>query len=63
MEKRAAEDAQYEGRDEMFMDIDRMINEGLGGGQVTRDNGLIEDTATDTMHYHESTIDQEGDEE
>lgn len=31
----------HEGRDEYFVDIDRMINEGLGGGQVTSDNGLI----------------------
>lgn len=31
------------------MDIDRMVNEGLGGGQVTMHNGLIEDSTTDTM--------------
>ncbi len=31
----------HEGRDDYFLDIDRMINEGLGGGQVTSDNGLI----------------------
>lgn len=36
-------DAQYEGRDDYFVDIDRMVNEGLGGGQVTEDNGLITD--------------------
>ncbi|MDA5107650.1 hypothetical protein ACT91Q_15745 [Brevibacillus thermoruber] len=42
-------DAQYEGRDQFDMDIDRMINEGLGGGQVTDQNGLIEETTTDTM--------------
>lgn len=27
-------DSLYEGRDELFMDIDRMINEGLAGGNV-----------------------------
>jgi hypothetical protein len=42
-------DAQYEGRDQFDMDIDRMVNEGLGGGQVSDQNGLIEETTTDTM--------------
>lgn len=27
-------DSKYEGRDELFMDIDRMLNEGLAGGLV-----------------------------
>lgn len=27
-------DSLYEGRDQSFMDIDRMINEGLSGGSV-----------------------------
>lgn len=43
------EDAIHEGKDEFDMDVDRMINEGLGGGQVTMQNGLISDTTTDTM--------------
>ncbi|MDG0790756.1 hypothetical protein OMP38_07710 [Cohnella ginsengisoli] len=43
----------HEGRDIYDMDIDRMINEGLGGGQVTFDNGLIEETTTDTMREKE----------
>lgn len=43
------EDALYEGRDEFDMDIDRMVNEGLGGGQVTEDNGLITETTTDRV--------------
>lgn len=43
------EDSLHEGRDEFFMDIDRMVNEGLGGGIVSPHNGLIEDTTTDTM--------------
>jgi hypothetical protein len=33
----------------MFMDIDRMVNEGLGGGQVSEQNGLIGETTTNTM--------------
>lgn len=43
------EDALFEGRDECDMDVDRMINEGLGGGQVTMHNGLITETAADFM--------------
>ena len=42
-------DAKYEGRDAYDMDIDRMINEGLGGGIVSDQNGLIEETSVDTM--------------
>lgn len=38
-----------EGRDLYDMDIDRMVNEGLGGGQVTMHNGLIDASTTDTM--------------
>ncbi|MFS0723883.1 hypothetical protein [Paenibacillus sp. 1P07SE] len=39
----------HEGRKAYEMDIDRMVNEGLGGGQVTRDNGLIDETTVNTM--------------
>lgn len=42
-------DSLFEGREEKFMDVDRMVNDGLGGGNVTRDGGLIEETTTDTM--------------
>lgn len=49
MDEQKREDARYEGRDEFDMDVDRMINEGLGGGQVTSQNGLITETTTDTM--------------
>lgn len=38
-----------EGREAYDMDIDRMINEGLGGGTVSDQNGLIEETTVDTM--------------
>jgi hypothetical protein len=50
-------DASHEGRDSSFMDIDRMINEGLGGGTVTINNGLIEESTTDTMDHAESVLD------
>lgn len=39
----------YEGRDTYDMDIDRMVNEGLGGGQVSDQNGLIEESTVHTM--------------
>lgn len=37
------EDLQNEGREEYFLDVDRMINEGLGGGTVNdkENSGLI----------------------
>ena len=44
-----AADAWNEGRDDYFMDIDRMVNEGLGGGYVSPQNGLIDETTTDTI--------------
>ena len=46
-------DSLYEGRDSMFMDIDRITNEGLAGGYVTKKNvnGAIEDTTVDTMTF------------
>ena len=35
MSKKAAEKGvDYEGRDELYLDIDRMINEGMSGGSV-----------------------------
>jgi hypothetical protein len=43
------DEAIHEGKETYDMDIDRMINEGLGGGQVTLNNGLISDSTTDTM--------------
>jgi hypothetical protein len=47
--KEELSDKVNEGRDDYFMDIDRMINEGLGGGNVTLHNGLIDASTTDTM--------------
>lgn len=52
-EKKRA-DADHEGRNDYFMDIDRMVNEGLGGGIVSPHNGLIEDTTVDTMRDDET---------
>jgi hypothetical protein len=45
----ASADSIHEGRDVYDMDVDRMINEGLGGGQVTLHNGLISESSTGTM--------------
>ncbi|MBB6443455.1 hypothetical protein [Bacillus benzoevorans] len=38
-------DSRFEGRDDLFMDVDRMINEGLAGGMVysAADNTNIEE--------------------
>lgn len=47
-------DSEHEGRDELFMDIDRMVNEGLGGGVVSEHNGRIGETTVDTMQQQES---------
>ncbi|MDQ8733046.1 hypothetical protein [Paenibacillus sp. LHD-38] len=47
--KQAAAEPKHEGRDDYFMDIDRMVNEGLGGGNVTLQNGLIDESTTDSM--------------
>ncbi|BFH65008.1 hypothetical protein [Paenibacillus azoreducens] len=32
-----------------MFDIDRMVNEGLGGGNITADNGFIGESTTDSM--------------
>lgn len=32
--KKKSEEANFEGREEYFMDVDRMINEGMSGGIV-----------------------------
>lgn len=49
VENEALAQSDHEGREEMFLDIDRMVNEGLGGGTVTDQNGWIGDTTVDTM--------------
>lgn len=48
-EQQMTDESRFEGRDESYMDIDRMVNEGLGGGNVTLHNGLIAESTTDTM--------------
>lgn len=43
-------------RESTMFDVDRMINEGLGGGYVTEDdNGEIGETTTDTMNTVDET--------
>ncbi len=42
-DEKALKDSILEGRDEFDMDVDRMVNEGLGGGQVTLHNGWVPD--------------------
>ncbi|ARK29149.1 hypothetical protein [Halalkalibacter krulwichiae] len=38
----------YEGRDKKYVDVDRMINEGLGGGTVHgQQSGVIEESRGD----------------
>jgi hypothetical protein len=55
---KAIPDHKVEGRDEHFIDIDRMVNEGLGGGYVTENNGLIDASTTDTMDDAESVLEE-----
>ncbi len=41
-------DMEYEGRDEYYMDVDRMVNEGLAGGSVfMREDSTNIEQATD----------------
>lgn len=47
-----------EDRDNKFMDIDRMVNEGLGGGNVTMHNGLIDESTTDSMVDETSVVEE-----
>jgi len=50
-------DLYFEGRRDYEMDIDRMVNEGLGGGYVTEHNGLIEESTTDTTGVTDGVAD------
>ncbi|MGM7719279.1 hypothetical protein [uncultured Metabacillus sp.] len=44
------QDLNYEGKDEVYLDIDRMINEGLSGGSVHRkDDGANIEEARDLV--------------
>ena len=56
MKKNVKNELDYEGKKKYFLDVDRMVNEGLGGGQVTQDNGLIEDSTTDTLFETNSSV-------
>ncbi|GGA15335.1 hypothetical protein GCM10008018_70170 [Paenibacillus marchantiophytorum] len=57
-EANSSQDTSNQGQEDHFMDIDRMINEGLGGGNVTIQGGLIESSTTDTMDHPESVLDE-----
>lgn len=47
-------DSLYESKNKYFVDIDRMQNEGLSGGYVTKDEtGVIKDTTTDTFDFED----------
>ncbi|WP_078549004.1 hypothetical protein [Litchfieldia alkalitelluris] len=37
--KKVDKDLLYEGKDEMYLDVDRFINEGMSGGSVHRFHG------------------------
>lgn len=58
MTKNGNADSDNEGREHLEVDIDRMVNEGLGGGLVTDQNGLIEDTTTDTLNKVGSIVEE-----
>lgn len=58
-EEQEPKDNWVDGRDDYDMDVDRMINEGLGGGNVTYHNGLIEETTTHTMGIDEEEIESD----
>ncbi|GFN29822.1 hypothetical protein [Paenibacillus xylaniclasticus] len=55
-------DLWHDGRSDYEMDIDRMVNEGLGGGQVTVHNGLIDESTTDYMKSFEVDYLNDGEE-
>lgn len=42
MKKALEKDVHSEGRDEYWMDVDRMVNEGLGGGRMYNGSGRID---------------------
>lgn len=42
MKKALEKDVHSEGRDEYWMDVDRMVNEGLGGGLISNHSGRID---------------------
>ncbi|HEY8529081.1 MAG TPA: hypothetical protein VIL22_05310 [Paenibacillaceae bacterium] len=43
----SADDLPFEGKEKYELDVDRMVNEGLGGGRVTEHNGYIGDTTVE----------------
>jgi hypothetical protein len=50
-----------EGRKEKFIDEDRMVSEGMGGGYIMdRDNAYIGDSTVETMDKPESVVKARG---
>jgi hypothetical protein len=48
-------DITNDGREQYFVDEDRMVNEGLGGGYVTtEDNGHIDDSTAELTEIKEN---------
>lgn len=45
----APEDEVEESFENTAFDVDRMVNEGLGGGLVTQDNGYTQDSTSDAF--------------
>lgn len=45
----APEDEVEESFENTAFDVDRMVNEGLGGGEVTMDNGYTQDSTNDAL--------------
>lgn len=59
MPKKARPSHTDEGRKEKFIDEDRMVSEGMGGGYITdEDNAYIGETTVDTMDKPESVSDR-----
>lgn len=52
----SSSDIPFEGKEQYELDIDRMVNEGLGGGYVTEHNGLIEETTELGKELYEEEV-------
>ncbi|MBG9443182.1 hypothetical protein LIS77_06240 [Cytobacillus firmus] len=57
--RRVSEDVHYEGRDKAYMDIDRIINEGLSGGSVHGRGGDVNIEQARELHEEEPPYEAE----
>lgn len=48
-------DTQFEGKDQVYLDIDRMINEGMSGGSVHMREGAITANIEEVTPFMEET--------